>query len=383
MSGVVWQGRQVIDQQHVPQLEAEAAINEFSRGMSRQNAEHQAYQRYRRDRVLEAAAHHAQGLKTAMAAGQPDEAQRHGAMYVQNMRHLGLDPIGAIPEEVRSRMQAPDRQQLYRYKGHAADDFSAPPPVPVVAEKGEGRETPSLSKAEGWSTPDGLTIPKAGTSARARWDRAFLKALEGHFGPGRLIKVPVDSLIERNPVKNYDRFGMYQEMARHEGSLPPVVVRKSHHGYYLEDGNHRAKAAEKVGLSHVDAYEIGSGGDVVKSQIDDMLRRVYQVVDEALRKSKMEIDPQDPITSRVSLAKQGMGPAPTVQTTVQPSALQMSEEVAAAERYLTKSGINPDLCKVAPPGWSEEAIRSLKEKVGTSNAFKIAWHQHKSGKKKG
>jgi hypothetical protein len=131
----------------------------------------------------------------------------------------------------------------------------------VGGDGGARMSTPSLSKADGgpsWQSDDGLSIPKTGTPDRKRWDRAFMSRVREVFGAGiqpRKIRVPIEDLIQRNPPVNGARLDLYRRMARKD-KLPPIVVEKRPHGWFVTDGNHRMNAAKLEGHTHMDAVEL-------------------------------------------------------------------------------------------------------------------------------
>jgi hypothetical protein len=112
-----------------------------------------------------------------------------------------------------------------------------------------------------WKSKDGLRIPKAGTDARKEWDQGFKDRVAQVFAGGdaaklRPVRVPVDEPTGSNMPVNKDRLRLYRRMAVAEGSLPPVVVRRSGIGWNLIDGNHRQAAAKAAGHSHMQALEL-------------------------------------------------------------------------------------------------------------------------------
>jgi hypothetical protein len=78
---VSWAGRPIVDAGHITDLETAAALHEFRDRMPRNEAEDRAHTAYRRDHHLTGAAHHLNGMRAAQAAGQMEEAKKHGAMY--------------------------------------------------------------------------------------------------------------------------------------------------------------------------------------------------------------------------------------------------------------------------------------------------------------
>ncbi len=130
----VWQGRPLVDAGHGSGLNQRAAILEFGHGLNREAAETQAYHEYARDQHLNAAAHHLMGSKAAKAVGAIDEARRHGELYAQHLKALGMEPIGPVPPEVTQREQS--QKGLYRFRGHVADAQLVKPDQLAKAEDG-------------------------------------------------------------------------------------------------------------------------------------------------------------------------------------------------------------------------------------------------------
>jgi len=117
----------------------------------------------------------------------------------------------------------------------------------------------SLTKAESFKSKDGITIPAHGTAARREWNAKYLTQLATVFARGDMtklkkVKIPVATSGTNMPV-NKDRLALYTKMAKQD-RLPPVVVRRMGNSFHLIDGNHRQAAAQKAGLTHLDAYEI-------------------------------------------------------------------------------------------------------------------------------
>lgn len=126
--GPRWLGKYpMVDADHMEDLEARAAINEFSKKMPRHLAEEQAHADYRKDQLHEAAAHHLVGMQAAHAAGDADSATKHGAMYTLALKALGHDNSVEPPPEVASKARHTPAE-VYRFKAHKGDAFS-------VAEK--------------------------------------------------------------------------------------------------------------------------------------------------------------------------------------------------------------------------------------------------------
>src|SRR5688572_17566757 len=76
-----WLSRPIVHDDHVRDLEHDAAINEFGHKMARPDAEEHAYQSYLKKQRTEAAIHHLKGIKAAAAAGDMEAARKHNLMY--------------------------------------------------------------------------------------------------------------------------------------------------------------------------------------------------------------------------------------------------------------------------------------------------------------
>lgn len=137
---------------------------------------------------------------------------------------------------------------------------------PYVLRYRDLAATTGVKKAErnpmDWRSTDGITVPHhTDTARRKAWDKSFYQKLVENFGYGdakrlKKIKVPVSQPTGGNMVVNKPRYNMYVKMAQGGDTLPPVVVRRNGLGYNLLDGNHRQAAAQKAGLTHMDAYEL-------------------------------------------------------------------------------------------------------------------------------
>jgi len=116
--------------------------------------------------------------------------------------------------------------------------------------------------AKDWKSTDGITIPHhTNKVARRAWDKKFHAQLVEHFGYGnsarlKPLRLPVAQATGGNMPVNKSRYTLYTKMARAGDPLPPVVVRRNGTGYNLLDGNHRQAAAQKAGLTHLNAYEL-------------------------------------------------------------------------------------------------------------------------------
>lgn len=107
-----------------------------------------------------------------------------------------------------------------------------------------------------WLSQDGLVIPRVGSASRAEWDTKFEEQVRSAFGNKlERVRIPIDSMVQRNPPVNGARLQLYSDMVDGGDTLPPVVVQKlAGDQYYLLDGNHRYNAA-KGKLTHLDAFQ--------------------------------------------------------------------------------------------------------------------------------
>ncbi len=115
----------IVHEDHVPDLEARAAVHEFKNRVPREQAELKAHTDYTRERALDAAAHHLVGLKAGHAAGNDEAAKAHAAAYTGAMQHAGFDPYQKPPQEITDRIEAA-KQNVYSFKKHPADSFFNP-----------------------------------------------------------------------------------------------------------------------------------------------------------------------------------------------------------------------------------------------------------------
>lgn len=116
--------------------------------------------------------------------------------------------------------------------------------------------------AEGKIVPK-IAIPKGDGPERQAWDANYRLAIQEIF-PGPLTPVMAstdpDKTINRNPIRNRERYAMYQRMIRAGERLPPIVVRQEGpNRYYVLDGNHRWFAAQAAGVPEVEALLVGGG----------------------------------------------------------------------------------------------------------------------------
>lgn len=132
-----WAGRDIIDADHIKDLDTKAAMHEFKDRLPRDQAEEKAHTSYRREHHMIGAAHHLQGMKASQALGQIDEGKKHAAMYHLHAKALGIDPDGEPPHEIRQRIKAPDAQKLLRFKAHPADMFAL-----TKSQSTQNQETP-------------------------------------------------------------------------------------------------------------------------------------------------------------------------------------------------------------------------------------------------
>lgn len=118
-----WAGRQILEDGHAQELDQHAATLEFDHKLSRGQAEQEAHGQYTKEQHAKAAAHHLMSMKAAQGAGSMDEARKHGVLYGLHLKALGEDPYGPVPAKVKSHVDSPDREHVYKFKPHKADSF--------------------------------------------------------------------------------------------------------------------------------------------------------------------------------------------------------------------------------------------------------------------
>lgn len=108
-----------------------------------------------------------------------------------------------------------------------------------------------------------MSIPKGDGPERRAWDANYRRAIENVFGDKlTLVMASTDpeKTVNRNPIRNRDRYEMYRRMIRAGERLPPIVVRQEGpNKYYVLDGNHRWSAAQAAGVPEIEALLIGGG----------------------------------------------------------------------------------------------------------------------------
>lgn len=112
-----------VDESHAHDLEREAAINEFERGMPRTEAEAAAHGAYSQKHHIDGAAHHYAGLQAATATGNHAARLEHGYKLAFHRAALGHDHMSEVPDDIkaRSKQVAADAYG----KEHASDIFLA------------------------------------------------------------------------------------------------------------------------------------------------------------------------------------------------------------------------------------------------------------------
>lgn len=116
----LWKDRKILHPDHAHELEQKTALNEFEHKHPKELAEEKAYESYKRDHHLRAAASHFAGMKAARASGDKEEAKKHQAMYSLHMNELGHDPTGPMPHEIENHL-ATKSEPFYRFQAHPAD----------------------------------------------------------------------------------------------------------------------------------------------------------------------------------------------------------------------------------------------------------------------
>jgi hypothetical protein len=113
----------ISDADHVDYLDTLAAIKEFGDKLPRHEAEEKAYEEYKKDRHLESAAHHFNGMKSAHAVGDMDTAHKHGVMFALAMKAMGKNPHDELPPEVENKAKY-ELTGITKFKPHKSDLFT-------------------------------------------------------------------------------------------------------------------------------------------------------------------------------------------------------------------------------------------------------------------
>ena len=151
----------ITDPKHVHTLETAAAVHEFLTRLPRHEAEARAHDEYKKDQILESAAHHLSGMKAAHASGSLEESKKHGVMYGLALQQLGHDPLGPVPPEVSHKLKNLEvTAPIYKFKAHRGDSFTVP--EEPKATEGDVKKSEDLAKAGALPPPVPLgrsTIP--------------------------------------------------------------------------------------------------------------------------------------------------------------------------------------------------------------------------------
>lgn len=113
----------ILDPDHVQELETSAAIGEFHSKKPRHEAEDEAYDKYKRSKLVESAAHHLVGTKAAYAAGDKETAKKHAAMMMLALKGIGHDnPLDPPPEVLDKAKNTP--ASITKFRAHPGDAFT-------------------------------------------------------------------------------------------------------------------------------------------------------------------------------------------------------------------------------------------------------------------
>lgn len=100
-------------------LERSAAVNEFHKGLSRDESEQVAYNNYRQQQFLKAAAFHLDGMDVAKSNGKTEEQNRHYLMYMQLCKAVGIDGSSAVSPAIQAFRGTQDLSKF----DHPADSW--------------------------------------------------------------------------------------------------------------------------------------------------------------------------------------------------------------------------------------------------------------------
>ena len=102
-------------------LERSAAVNEFHKGMPRDVAETSAYEDWKRNQIVKAAAFHLDQMGLAKGRGDKSSEQSHYGLYTLHCKALGMDQFGSVGPEIHA--QRGIVEPLEKFKNHQADVF--------------------------------------------------------------------------------------------------------------------------------------------------------------------------------------------------------------------------------------------------------------------
>lgn len=95
----------IANDEHKLDLERDSAMYTITYGMSKDQAESLAYQKYKKKQHVKAAAYHLDGMDSAKARGSIEDANRHYSMFCLHSQQLGLRPHDPVNAEVEAHKQ--------------------------------------------------------------------------------------------------------------------------------------------------------------------------------------------------------------------------------------------------------------------------------------
>lgn len=245
----MWLGRYpMTDPAHAGDLEQRASIHEFSSKLPRHQAEERAHEDYKRDQLVEAAAHHYSGMRAAHAAEAPEEAQKHGAMYILALRAMGQTNSIYPPDEVTAKAKHLPNS-VYSFKAHPGDGLA------IRTHKGEDKP---LKKAEA------LQKDLAEKRVSLEPDSGAGGVESRRYGAGGRITMGPHA-GKKNPYFNYDDYV--------PADLKSDTSRS--HGITIHQRGKNVIASLSGGQGEIHAFRHGDGGYVL---VHDSVKKAHPIV---------------------------------------------------------------------------------------------------------
>lgn len=114
---------QLMNPKDSAELEKNSAIYQFHKGLARELAEAKAYEDYKKEKQMEAAAYHLAGMKMAQGAGDMEACKKHGMLYDMHMKSMGLDPYNTLSKDFIELVNKV-KPTKYKFSSHKADIFA-------------------------------------------------------------------------------------------------------------------------------------------------------------------------------------------------------------------------------------------------------------------
>ena len=117
-----WNSRPILNEDDKDDLDTRSAIHMFHHNLPRHEADEKAYQDYKRDKLIEGAAHHLRGLTSSHSIGDKKTAAKHGIIFKKILQELKHDDHLNPPKEVMEKFKN-NSESFHQFRAHPADYY--------------------------------------------------------------------------------------------------------------------------------------------------------------------------------------------------------------------------------------------------------------------